>query len=131
MIQEKVLEYLNQLGFQPELVDESLGYRFEYEGLTLIYSPDDEEAQTVHLLAPAIFEVTEQNRAEVLEAMIKLTGKVKFIQPVIIWDSVWINYQHYLGENKLTLETLEHMVRVLDVAVIQFQRIINNEDHDE
>jgi len=131
MIKDKILEILYQLGFQPELVDENLGYRFEYEGLTLLFTPEDEDAHTAFFMVPNIFDVSEENRAAVLEAMAQLTEKVKFVQPVILSDSVWLNYQHFLGEQEPTLQVIEHMIRVLAVSTVQFHKFINNEDDDE
>lgn len=131
MIKDKILEILYQLGFQPELVDENFGYRFEYEGLTILFTPEDEDAHTVYFMIPGIFDITEDNRPAVLEAMVKLAGRMKFVQPVIISDSVWLNYQHFLGEQEPTLEVIEHMVRVLAVSMVQFHKFINNEDNDE
>ncbi len=131
MIKDKILEILYQLGFQPELVDESFGYRFEYEGLTVIFTPEDEDAYTAFFMIPGIFDISEENRTAVLEAMVKLAGKMKFVQPVIISDSVWLNYQHFLGEHEPTPELIEHMIRVLAVSTVQFHKIINNEGDDE
>lgn len=130
MIKEKVLECLYQLGFQPELIDEDFGYRFSYEELTIIYNPE-EETQCLSLSMPGIFDISEENRAAVLEAMIKLCTKMRFVQPVIMFDSVWLNYQHYLDkETDPTPELLEHMVRVLAFSMIQFHKIINNEEEE-
>ncbi len=131
MIKEKVLEILYQLGFQPEFVDEYFVYRFEYEEQTMLLIPEDEESHTVCLMKPRIFDITEVNRVAVLEAMVKLSGRMKFVQPVIISDSVWLNYQHFLGEQELTLEVIENMIRALAVSTVQFHKIINNEDNDE
>lgn len=130
-MKEKVIEILCQLGFQPELVDENFGYRFEYEGLTILFTPEDEESQAVCLMLPSIFEITEDNRSVVLEAMVKLAGRMKFVQPVIFGDSVWLNYQHFLGKQDPTPEVLEHMIRVLAVAMVHFHKYINGEDDDE
>ena len=131
MIKDKVLEILYHLGFQPELVDENFGYRFEYEGLTFLYIPEDEDARTVYFMIPGIFDISEDNRVAVLEAMVKLAGRMKFVQPVIISDSVWLNYQHFLGEQEPTPELIEHMIRVLAISTVQFHKFINNEDDDE
>jgi len=131
MIKEKILEILSQLGFQPELVDENFGYRFEYEGLTVLYTPEDEDAHTAYFMIPGIFDISEDNRVVVLEAMVKLVGKVKFVQPVIVSDSVWLNYQHFLGEQEPTLEVIEHIIRSLAFSTVQFHKYINNEDNDE
>jgi hypothetical protein len=131
MINEKILEILYQLGFQPELVDENFGYRFEYEGLTILYTPEDEDAHTVCFMIPGIFDISDDNRVAVLEAMVKLAGRMKFVQPVIMSDSVWLNYQHFLSSQEPTPEVLEHMIRVLAVSTIQFHKFINNEGNDE
>lgn len=131
MVNDKILEILYQLGFQPELVDDRFGYRFEYEGLTVLFTPEDEDARTAFFMLPGLFDITEDNRVAVLEAMAKLAGKMKFVQPVIISDSVWLNYQHFLGEQEPTPEIVEHIIRVLAVSTAQFHKIINNEDNDE
>lgn len=131
MIKEKILEMLYQLGFQPELVDECFGYRFEYEGLTVLFTPEDEDAHTACFMIPGIFDISEDNKVAVLEAMVKLASRMKFVQPVIIQDSVWLNYQHYLGEQEPTLEIIEHIIRVLAISTVKFHKFINNEDNDE
>lgn len=128
MIKEKVLDCLYQLGFQPELIDEDFGYRFAYEDLTIIFSPE-EDTQCITFSLPGIFDITEENRVAVLEAMVKLCAKMRFVQPVIMFDSVWINYQHYLCEGvDPTPELIEHMIRVLLYSMPQFHKIISNEE---
>lgn len=130
MIKEKVLGSLYQLGFQPELVDEDFGYRFSYEDLTILYNPE-EESQCLTFSMPRIFDISEDNRITVLEAMVKLCAKMRFVQPVIMFNSVWLNCQHYLDKDtEPTVELLEHMVRVLAFSMIQFHKIINNEEEE-
>lgn len=131
MIKEQVVSALSALGFIPEEI-EDFGYRFDYEGLTLIYSVDDEDAKCVTLSAPDVFDITDDNRTAVLEAMSKLCGKMKFVQPHIMFDNqVWLNYQHYTGENEVTASLIEHMVRVLAFSTINFHKIINGDDNDD
>lgn len=130
MIKEKVLECLYQLGFQPELINEDFGYRFSYEDLTILYNPE-EESQCLTFSMPGIFDISEENRTAVLEAMMKLCAEMRFVQPVIMFDTVWLNYQHYLDKDAgPTPELLEHMVRVLTFSMIQFHKIINNEEEE-
>lgn len=130
MIKENVLTALSALGFIPEEI-EGFGYRFEYEGLTVIYTVEDEEAQCISLTAPDVFDISDDNRIAVLEAMVKLCGKMKYVQPHIMFENqVWLNYQHYLGENEVTAELIEHMIRVLAVSTITIHNIINGTDND-
>lgn len=123
---EDVLSVLSALGFIPELVD-GFGYRFEYEGLTLLYSVDEDDTKCLTFIVPGIFDISEENRVKVLEAMVQLSGKMKFVQPYIMFDDqVWLNYQHYVGENEVTPELVEHMIRVLGFGTTNFHNLINN-----
>lgn len=128
---DKVLQLLGNVGFRPELVDESLGYKFEYEGLNYLLRMEDEDSQTISLTVPAVFDVTEENRQQALEAAIEVANKLKFVQPNLTLDSIWLSYQHYLGANDPTEDLIEHMIRLLSVSTILFQQILNNEENDQ
>ena len=131
MIKEQVLKALSALGFIPEEI-EGFGYRFDYEGLTLIYSEDDEDSKCVTLIAPDVFDISEENRTAVLEAMVKLCGKMKYVQPHIMFENqVWLNYQYYTNDNEVTAPLIEHMIRVLAFSTITFHKIINGDDNDD
>ena len=131
MIKEQVLKALSALGFIPEEI-EGFGYRFDYEGLTLIYSEDDEDSKCVTLIAPDVFDISEDNRTAVLEAMVKLCGKMKYVQPHIMFENqVGLNYQYYTNDNEVTAALIEHMIRVLAFSTITFRKIINGDDNDD
>lgn len=129
MVKEKTIEILYRLGFSPEQLDNDMGYHFDYEGMKLFYSAEDDDANCVTFMMPGIFEISDENRIAVLEAMFKLCAKMKFVQPAIIFDSVWLQYQHFMPDGAEPTEKLiEHMIRVLAVATVKFHQIINNED---
>lgn len=131
MIKEQVLKALSALGFIPEEI-EGFGYRFDYEGLTLIYSEDDEDSKCVTLIAPDVFDISDDNRTAVLEAMVKLCGKMKYVQPHIMFENqVWFNYQYYTNDNEVTAALIGHMIRVLVFSTITFHKIINGDDNDD
>lgn len=130
MIQDQVLSALSTLGFIPEEINE-FGYRFEYEGLTLVYTKDDDESKCISFVVPDVFDISAENRTAALEAMVELAGRLKFVQPQIMFDNqVWLNYQHWLGDDEVTPELVEHMIRVLAISTITFHKIINGEDND-
>ncbi|MDE6097706.1 MAG: hypothetical protein K2G24_02345 [Muribaculaceae bacterium] len=130
MIKESVLTTLRTLGFIPEEI-EGFGYRFEYEDLTVIYSADEDEAKCITLTVPYVFNISDDNRVAVLEAMAKLCGRMKYVQPVIMFqEQVWLNYQHHVGDNEVTPELIEHMIHVLTFSTITFHKIINGEDDE-
>lgn len=131
MIKDDVLSALSALGFIPEEI-EGFGYRFDYEGLTIVYSEEEEDTKCLSLMVPNLFDITDENRVAVLETMVKISGTVKYVQPHIMFDNqVWINYQHYLGDDEVTPELIEHMIRVLTYATIKFNKIINGDDNDD
>ena len=131
MKKEIVLSALKALGFMPVEI-EGIGYRFEYEGLNLLYPTGDDDSDYLTLVVPNIFDITDENRVEVLEAMTRLCGRMKYVQPSIVFgNQVWLNYHHYVGEGEATPDIIEHMVRVLDFATLTFHKIINGEDNEE
>lgn len=131
MNKEKTLECLHQLGFTPEPAGGDFGFNFSYEGLNLIYTPEADETHCLTLTLPGIFDVTEENRTAVLEAMVSLCANMRYVQPVITFDSVWIHYQHHLGEEgEPTPDLLEHMIRVLALSLPRFHKIMNNEEEE-
>lgn len=130
MIKDQVLTSLSALGFIPEEI-EDFGYRFDYEGLILFYSVDDEESKCVSLIVPDIFDISDDNRIMVLEAMVRLCSKMKYVQPHIMFDNqVWLNYQYFTGGNDVTPAIVEHMIRVLTYSTSTFHKIINGDDND-
>ena len=131
MQKEEVLSTLSALGFIPEEL-EGFGYRFEYDGLTLLYSVDEDDTNCLTFIVPGIFDISEENRVSVLEVLVKLSGKMKYVQPYIMFDNqVWLNYQHYLGDNEVTPELLEHMIRVLGFATYNFHELIKNNGNED
>lgn len=132
MIKESVLNALCALGFRPEEIDD-FGYRIEYEGLTLLFSDQDcEEAQCINMLVPNLFDITDENRMAVYEAMIQLSCRMKYVQPQIAGKTqVWLNYQHYLGDNEVTPDLVEHIIRVLVSSTINFHKIINGDSNEK
>lgn len=130
MVKEKTLEILHQLGFAPEELEDNMGYRFEYEGLNLLYVAEDDDANCLTFMLPGIFDVTEENGVAVMGAMLQLCAKLKYIQPVILHDSVWLQYQHFMPDGaEPTPEIIEHIVIVLAAGIANFQQIL--EDYEE
>ena len=132
MKQEQVIDILHQLGFTVEDITETgFGFRFEYEGLCLLYTPE-EESETLTFITPHIFEFTEENRMMVLEKMSELASTIKFVQPTIMGtSSIWITYSHYLGKSEPQLEIVEHIIRALAVAACKFHELIQQDGTEE
>lgn len=132
MVKEKTIESLYRLGFAPEELDNDMGYRFDYEGMNLLYTAEDDDANSITFMMPGIFDVTDENRVKVLETMVGLCAKMKFVQPVIMLDSVWLQYQHYMEDGQEPTDTLiEHMIRVLAISTLQFHKLLNEDNSND
>ena len=130
MIKEQVLNALSVLGFIPVETGDA-DYSFNYEGLRLLYSVSAEKARCVTLVAPEVSDISDDNCEDVVRAMVLLCAEIMFVQPRITSENkVSINYQHYLGDNEVTVGLIEHMVTILSVASSKFSQIINVCEHD-
>ena len=72
-----VLEKLCSMGFEPTLVGD-IGYVFNYEEVNFLYMPDDDDDKFLRIAIPQMFEVTDENRIAVLEAMHETSLLLKY-----------------------------------------------------
>ncbi|MDE6010061.1 MAG: hypothetical protein K2F87_01245 [Muribaculaceae bacterium] len=127
MMTEDVLGALRTLGCRPEEIP-GFGYRFECEGLDVLFPVNDNDTECLTLTAPNVAEIPPEHRTETLEWMMELTRRMKYVQPQIMFDDqVWLNYQHYIGDREVTPELLEHMIRVLMISTFTFHKIRKGE----
>ena len=86
---EMVFEYLKSQGLVPK-IDEDNDIIFKYQMLTFIYFNNDDDEQFFRLALPGIFDVTEENRTTVLEAMNEVNKRMKVVKAYIPREDVWI-----------------------------------------
>ena len=72
---ETLQEYLKKEGFLPELTE--FGLQFKYETLDFVSFKDEEDELFLNLFFPQIFEVTDENRQDVLAALDRANSEVK------------------------------------------------------
>lgn len=125
---EIILEQLNALGFEPiELGD--AGFEFKYCDLNYLYMPDENDEQFLRIAIPQLFKVTEENRVAVLEAMHETSLLLKYAKVNIMYESAaWAVYEHRLITTDNLPELLEHIIRVLEIAVHVFYKKITGEE---
>lgn len=129
MVKDDVLSAFSALGFIPKEV-EGMGFEIDYEGLNILYATED-NAESVNLIVPGIFEVTDENKADVYDAIVELGGNMKYVQTYVMFgNKVWLNYVHYLGENEVTPKLIEHMITVLAYGTANFHKIINGDENN-
>lgn len=131
MIKEDVLDALSALGFIPNEI-EGIGFEIEYEGLTMLYAiEENDDSKSINFIVPGIFEVSDDNKEAVYDAIVELGGNMKYAQAYIMFgNKVWINYAHYIGENDVTPQLIEHIITVLAYATANFHKIMIGDENN-
>ncbi|KWW25108.1 MAG: Uncharacterized protein F082_1154 [bacterium F082] len=134
MDKNEVLEKLEVLGFDIEEVPD-FGYIFKFEGLTLLYMPDDDE-DFLRFAAPNVFDVTDENRAFVLEVVNETNLTIKYSKVCAYGEQVWVFYEYRMFGGELE-DIIEHSLYLLRATVALFHRKVEgsdievNENYDE
>lgn len=129
MKKDEVLERLQELGFDVEEVPD-FGYIFKYERQPLLYMPDNDE-NYLRFAAPNIFDVTEDNRAFVLEVVNDTNMSIKYGKVCICGEQVWVFCEHRLfGEFDIE-EIIEHSLFLLRATIAIFHRKVEGEDFED
>lgn len=127
---EFIVKKLCDMGFEPEEV-ENIGMVFSYEDMHYLYMPDENDEKFLRIALPNIFDVTDDNRIEVLEAVSYVENILKYAKFCIMYDtSLWTVYEHHLVSNENIKELLEHIIEVLQTSASVFDKKINGEEID-
>ncbi len=95
---ETLQEYLKKEGFLPELTE--FGLQFKYETLDFVSFKDEEDELFLNLFFPQIFEVTDENRQDVLAALDQANSEVKVAKASVRFgNAVWVGVEMLLSEN--------------------------------
>ena len=82
-----IVKTLKELGFEPQKYDD-LGYVFDMEGIHILYIGDEDTPSFIRFAVPSIFDITDENRAEITGIMYELTKELKYVKAFDINDSV-------------------------------------------
>lgn len=124
---EIIVDKLKAMGFDPVDLG-SAGYVFQYGEMNFLYMPDEDD-QFLRIALPNVKEVTDDNRAAILEAAHETGLQVKYAKVNIMFeDNVWCVYEHYLNSIYNLSELLEHIIRVLEVTAMVFYKKLNGEE---
>lgn len=95
---EKLEEYLKKEGFVPEKTE--FGLQFKFETLDFVSFRDDQDELFLNLFFPQIFDVTDENRQDVLSALDKANAEVKVAKASVRFgNAVWVGVEMLLSEN--------------------------------
>lgn len=125
---DMIFEHLASMGFEPLEVD-ATGLLFRHEEYSYLYIPDDDDEEYLRVAIPQLFEVTDDNRSEVLEVTQEVNAHMKYSKFCIMYGTtVWALYEHKLNPADNIQELLEHIIRVLGFSANVFYLRMNGED---
>lgn len=109
---ESVLEFLRSQGFCPE-VDEHGGIIFKYQMATFLFINNDEDSDFFQLTMPYIYDVTDDNRDIVLEAINKTNANMKVAKVCILHESVWAFFEILLDQSPDVKDIIPRALNIL------------------
>lgn len=121
---EKVLEFLKQQGFCPEVDSDDGSILFKYQMKNFLFINNDEDELFFQLILPGIFDITEENSELVLDAINKVNVSVKVIKCCIINDEVWIFFENLLDSSPEVSDIIPRALNILQGAQLEFYKHI-------
>ena len=122
-LHELLLDFLQEEGYRPQVDPEDGEITFKCEGLTYSYFPDENDDQYFRLMLPAIYDVTEDNRYEVLDAIDKTNFNIKVIKLYIVHDrSVWAALEILMDTTPVMADIVPRAIALLRHARSDFYK---------
>lgn len=127
MKKDIVLNILSELGFIPEKLEEAR-YQIEYEWLKIVFIGDNDES-SITFIVPQTYIITDENRTDVYDAIVRLNGILRYGQAYVMYDNqVWISYIHYLADTIPSPDLIEHIITAVSFATAKFHEIIDRHE---
>ena len=79
MNKDKIIDILRSLGFMPEEIGDGSGYSIEYEGISIIYSVEDDDSGSISFIVPGLVKVEEYNREKIQSAVLHILEQLKYV----------------------------------------------------
>ena len=98
-MKEKILEAFSNLGFKLE-EEEGVGYRFNYEGLNLLYMYNENDEEFLTIALPGIIEVKEDRMLQICALLEKINSTLKYVKAYMLGNGVWLFYERELIEQR-------------------------------
>ena len=109
---ELVFNYLKEQGLCPKY-DEDNDIVFKYQMLTFVFFNSDEDGIFFRLSLPSIYDVTDENRVAVLEAMNEVNKMVKVVKLFIPNDDVWASTEITMDSTPVLDDMVPHLLNIL------------------
>ena len=115
----QVFSYLKAQGLMP--AEEEYGISFKYQMKNFLVFSDDEDEKFFRLMLPAIFDVNDENRGDVLEAANMVNNEMKAIKVTIFSeDSVWVFFEQFFDSTPVFDDIVPRGINILLAAQNSF-----------
>lgn len=112
MIVDLVKDFLDNEGYRPKF-DSDGDLTFRAEGLHFLYYANNDDQGYFQLVLPGIYDVTDENREQVLQACNHVCLDLKVVKAIIIRDSVWLNVEMLLDKNPKVEDLIPRCINML------------------
>ena len=120
---ERVFDFLKYQGFVPEYDGNNI--RFKCEMKNFLYYNNDNDPAFINLTLPKIYEVTDDNRMAVFEALNEVNETTKVVKLTIAGDNyVWCGTEIMLDSSPELDDVLPRLIRILLVSREKFYKTI-------
>lgn len=120
---EMVFNYLKSQGLMPEF-DAKNNILFKYQMKTFLYFNNDEDEAFFNLTMPCIFDVTDENRMEVFEALNEVNETTKVVKLTIAGNSVWCATEIMMDSTPELDDLIPRLINILLNSNEKFYNII-------
>ena len=118
-LKELTLQYLQQEGFCPQ--ETKFGLAFKCEGKNFLLIHDDDDDQYFRLMMPCIFEMTDDNKEAVLQALNEVNSSVKVIKAYIMCENeVWLGFEVLVDSTPVVGDFVPRAISMLNSGARKF-----------
>lgn len=121
---DKVFEELQKQGFLPQR--ENFGIAFKYQMLNYLYLEDKDDEDYFSLYAPYIYEVDEDNVADVLATINTINNAMKVVKLVVNDNHVWACYESKIPKEVNLEDIVPYTIVTLFQSRHQFYKQLKN-----
>lgn len=125
----KILDILKDLGFQMREVSD-FGYGFSYEGINLLFTPEEDDDEFLRLTAPCIYESDEDKKPFVLDLINEVNCKIKYSKTCLVNNDVWAMYEIRLASEADLEEHVRYGILILQATVRLFRKYLDGDGED-
>lgn len=129
-MKEKILAAFENLGFNLE-DNESLGFSFNYEGITYLYMYNEDDEDFLNISVPGIYDLEEDNKENYDALKEKINSTLKYVKAYTLGKGLWLFYERDLLGNEDLEEVIRRMILHLAAALMFARDSIEKIDNDE